>query len=160
MGQNLGMIEVDSPLGPLCVAASDSGVIAVDFGKPGLTSNEPPASGRADAIEQQAAKELTEYFAGHRRTFEVPVDLRGTSFQGQVWAVLQSLEFGETITYAEQARRLGKPKATRAVGSANGKNPVPIIVPCHRVVASGGGLGGYAGGLDRKQALLRMESSP
>ena len=103
-----------------------------------------------------AAAQLCAYGVGERKVFELALDLRGTAFQRAAWTVLQGIPFGETITYGEQAKRMGKPRASRAVGSANGRNPVPIVVPCHRVVASSG-LGGFSGGLDRKVALLAME---
>ena len=111
----------------------------------------------AGAIVRQAEQELREYFAGRRRTFTVKLDLEGTEFQRKAWQAMRKIPFGETISYGDQARKVGKPKAFRAVGSANGKNPIPIIVPCHRVLASDGSLGGYSLGLSMKRRLLALE---
>ncbi|MEY2762961.1 MAG: methylated-DNA--protein-cysteine methyltransferase [Actinomycetota bacterium] len=111
----------------------------------------------AGAIVRQAEQELREYFAGRRRTFTVKLDLEGTEFQRKAWQAMRKIPFGETISYGDQARKVGKPKAYRAVGSANGKNPIPIIVPCHRVLASDGSLGGYSLGLSMKRRLLALE---
>ncbi len=111
----------------------------------------------AGAIVRHAEQELREYFAGRRRTFTVKLDLEGTEFQRKAWQAMRKIPFGETISYGDQARKVGKPKAYRAVGSANGKNPIPIIVPCHRVLASDGSLGGYSLGLSMKRRLLALE---
>ncbi len=105
---------------------------------------------------KDAANQLEEYFAGERTTFDIPMEPAGTTFQKEVWAELSKIPYGETISYGELARRVGRPKGPRAVGQANGKNPIPIIVPCHRVLAANG-LGGYAGGLAMKRALLAVE---
>jgi methylated-DNA-[protein]-cysteine S-methyltransferase len=118
------------------------------------TAPYPADSPFPDVIEQLAG-----YFAGERTEFELPLALAGTAFQREVWAGLQRIPFGETMTYGELAEHIGKPGAARAVGLANGRNPIGIIVPCHRVVGSGGGLTGYGGGLDRKQHLLDLERS-
>ena len=109
-------------------------------------------------VLEQAALQLEEYFAGRRTAFDVPMALEGTPFQRQVWDELTRIPYGGTITYGELARRVGRPNGPRAVGQANGRNPIPIIVPCHRVVA-GNGLGGYAGGLPLKRALLAVEGA-
>ena len=106
-----------------------------------------------------AVAQLGEYFAGRRRRFDVPVQLHGTRFQESVWLELAEIPFGETVSYAELANMVGHPNAYRAVGQANGANPIPIILPCHRVVASGGGLGGYGGGLSMKRQLLALEGA-
>ena len=113
--------------------------------------------GKAGVIVRQAEKELREYFSGRRRRFTVKLDLDGTEFQREAWGAMRKIPFGSTISYGDQARSIGKPKAFRAVGSANGKNPVPIIVPCHRVLASDGSLGGYSLGLPMKRRLLALE---
>ena len=110
------------------------------------------------AVLQQAVEQLQAYFAGTRRTFDLALDVRGTPFQQAVWGQLQEIPYGETRSYAQIAAALGRPLASRAVGQANGANPLPIFVPCHRVVQSDGSLGGYGGGLALKQALLRLES--
>lgn len=106
---------------------------------------------------QRLEHQLGQYFAGHRQTFDIPLLLQGTAFQRLAWQELQRIEYGQTIGYAEQASRIGKPTAVRAVANANGKNPISIIVPCHRVVRSDGSLGGYTGGIDKKQVLLTIE---
>ena len=111
----------------------------------------------ADAVLAAAVEQLREYFAGERREFDLPLDPVGTAFQQQAWHVLRTIPFGHTITYGEQARRLGDARKSRAVGAANGRNPISIVVPCHRVVGSTGRLTGFAGGLDVKQWLLRHE---
>jgi methylated-DNA-[protein]-cysteine S-methyltransferase len=106
-----------------------------------------------------AAAQLDEYFAGERRDFDLELDLRGTEFQRAVWDELLRIPYGETMSYGELARRLGRPERVRAVGAANGRNPVAIVVPCHRVIGADGSLTGYGGGLDRKRALLAVEGS-
>ena len=142
-------------LGVLRVTASDDGVVAVDrITRASARRGSPAAQRHVD----RAVRELREYFAGKRRVFTVPLDLRGTPFQLRAWAAMRKIPFGRTISYAMQARTIRAPKAVRAVGSANGANPIPIIVPCHRVVASNGGLGGYALGLAMKEWLLAHES--
>lgn len=142
---------IDSPLGLLTLRAEDGALTAILFGdqRTGL-----PGS---DQILDQAEAELKEYFAGERKEFAVPVRLTGTEFQKKVWAALAEIPYGETATYGEIAARIGKPKACRAVGTANHHNPVPIIVPCHRVIGAGGSLTGYGGGLEVKAYLLTLE---
>jgi methylated-DNA-[protein]-cysteine S-methyltransferase len=110
-------------------------------------------------ILARAVKQLKEYFSGKRTQFDLPLDVAGTEFQMRVWAELQKIPFGKTTSYGDLARKLGKEKAFRAVGTANGKNPVSIIVPCHRVIAADGALGGYSGGLGVKKRLLELERS-
>lgn len=105
----------------------------------------------------EAKLQLEEYFAGDRREFDLPLAARGTEFQHRVWAELRRIPFGETISYGELATRIGKPTASRAVGAANGRNPLPVVVPCHRVIGSDGRLTGFGGGLPTKQALLDLE---
>jgi methylated-DNA-[protein]-cysteine S-methyltransferase len=105
----------------------------------------------------QTERQLAEYFAHQRQQFDLPLDPLGTAFQKQVWQQLAQIPFGETLSYGELAKRLGSPTASRAVGAANGRNPISIVVPCHRVIATNGGLTGYAGGVDRKQWLLQHE---
>ena len=152
---------IDSPIGPLTLIASDAGLRAVLW--------PDDAEGRVrideDLIEQPdhpvlaaAAEQLGEYFAGHRTEFDLPLDLRGTDFQQQVWRSLADIPYGQTTTYAEQADRIGRPRAIRAVGSANGRNPVSIVLPCHRVVGADGSLTGFAGGLEAKRFLLDLEA--
>jgi methylated-DNA-[protein]-cysteine S-methyltransferase len=111
-----------------------------------------------EPVLREAARQLGEYFRGERRDFQLPLDLKGTRFQQEVWHALLRIPYAQTRSYADLAREIGSPNSARAVGSANGANPVAIIVPCHRVVASGGGLGGYSAGLDVKRRLLALES--
>ena len=106
----------------------------------------------------RAKKELKEYFAGKRKKFTLPLDPEGTPFQKNCWKVLRAIPYGMTISYSEQAKRLGSPRAMRAVGEANGANPIPIIIPCHRVIGKNGALGGYAGGARKKKLLLALET--
>ena len=113
---------------------------------------------RDPAAFAEVIRQLTEYFVGQRSVFNLDLAPRGTEFQQRVWRALDSVRYGTTISYAELARRVGKPAAARAVGSANGRNPIGIIVPCHRVIAADGTLGGYGGGLERKRWLLRLEA--
>jgi methylated-DNA-[protein]-cysteine S-methyltransferase len=111
-------------------------------------------------VLQRAVTQLDEYFAGRRTAFDLPLALHGTPFQRTVWSAIAQVPFGETITYAELAHRCGRPSAVRAAGAATGRNPLCIVIPCHRIVGSGGDLTGYAGGLDRKRALLALEAQP
>ena len=121
----------------------------------------PPRAARlsADAVLAAARRQLDEYFAGRRRTFVLPLSVIGTEFECRVWEALSGVAYGATVTYGQLARSIGKPGAARAVGAALGRNPLAVVVPCHRVVAAGGGLGGFAGGLVRKRVLLDGESS-
>ncbi len=105
----------------------------------------------------ESVRQLREYFAGRRKDFDLPLAPEGTDFQRKVWRKLQEIPYGETISYGELAKRVGNPKASRAVGSANGKNRIPIVIPCHRVIAGDGGLGGFGGGLTTKEKLLALE---
>ena len=147
---------VDSPVGALALSASTAGLVSIEVG--GVASatgndGDPAAMRILDDVERQ----LREYFDGSRTEFDVPLDLRGTDFQLGAWRALCRIPYGTTVSYADQAAMIGSPRATRAVGSANGRNPIPIIVPCHRVVARDGSLGGYSLGLDMKRALLALE---
>ncbi|MBB5956438.1 methylated-DNA-[protein]-cysteine S-methyltransferase [Saccharothrix tamanrassetensis] len=149
---------VDSPVGPLTLVATDgvlSGLYMTDQRyRPAQDSFGPvDASLFGDVVVQ-----LEEYFAGTRTQFDLPLDLLGTPFQRAVWTALCSIPYGETVSYGELAAALGRPTAARAVGMANGRNPIGIIVPCHRVVGSSGGLTGYGGGIDRKRQLLDFEA--
>ena len=153
---------IPSPIGAIRLEASTLGVRSLTIGvseAPGavnpLNGSDPPP--KAELVLDLAQAQLERYFEGGRTAFTVALDPDGTPWQRRVWQALRAIRFGEAVTYGELAARLGKPGASRAVGAANGANPVPIIVPCHRVIASGGGLGGYTGGLDRKRWLLRHE---
>jgi len=148
-------LPLDTPIGRV-VLESDGDVLIGLWLPQERRHARQDATGHVPAVLAQAAQELEEYFAGSRTGFDVPLELDGTPFQREVWDELTRIGYGETITYGELARRVGRPRGPRAVGQANGRNPVPIIVPCHRVVASGG-IGGYGGGLKVKRALLALE---
>lgn len=157
---SLAFIHLDSPVGKLKLVASSEGMVAV------LWQNDRPMRVRLGEMTEnpnhpilrQATAQLSEYFAGRRTSFEISLDLRGTPFQQEVWGALLAIPYGETRSYLDLARKLGNPNATRAVGAANGRNPISIIVPCHRVIGSSGKLTGFAGGLDVKERLLQLES--
>ena len=141
----------DTPIGPMRLEAGPEGLTAVAFMDDGApTAPDGP-------VLKEASRQLAEYFRGERRSFDVPLHPVGTDFQRRVWQALREIPFGETRTYSEIARELGRPGAARAVGMANHRNPLPIFIPCHRVVGANGALTGYAGGLDRKRALLALE---
>jgi methylated-DNA-[protein]-cysteine S-methyltransferase len=148
---------VDTPIGPLTLVASVDALREVRF--PNARSP-GPTDGPADpghAVLAQAVRELAEYFAGERTDFDVVLDPRGSAFQRQIWRGLATIPYGETVSYGEQARRLGHAGKARAVGAANGRNPLPVILPCHRVVGSDGSLTGFGGGLPTKAWLLHHE---
>jgi len=154
------MIElsrVDSPLGPITFAAGPRGLCALSLGG---RMPELPAPARDGKPPREIAAALEAYFAGDLRAIDtLEVDPQGTAFQRRVWAALRTIPAGTTWSYAELARVVGQPTATRAVGAANGRNPIALVVPCHRVIASDGTLGGYGGGLEMKRWLLRHERS-
>lgn len=147
--------ELETPVGRLQVEEQDGAITAIHFG------DDLDSSARDDEqpLLVEAVKQLRQYFAGDRRVFELPLELRGSQFQQRVWAALQDIPFGETRSYVDIAEAIEKPGASRAVGSANGANPLPVIIPCHRVIAADGSLGGYSGGLSIKQQLLEIEGS-
>ena len=149
--------QIASPLGPLLLAGDDSGLRHVIF----ISEDQPP---RPDPTWRKDTASLTEtirqlqaYFAGELETFNLPLATEGTPFQMKVWQALRDIPYGHTISYGELARRIGNPKASRAVGLANGSNPIPIVIPCHRVIGSNGKLTGYGGGLPIKEKLLALE---
>jgi methylated-DNA-[protein]-cysteine S-methyltransferase len=148
-------VTMNSPAGSCRIFASDQGVTQIDF----LEGNDTFGDEETDhPILLQAVRELKEYYAGTRKKFDVPLDLRiGTAFQREAWDKLREIPYGTTLSYGEQAKAMGRPKAVRAVGGANGKNPIPVIIPCHRVVSSLGKLHGFSGGLDLKRYLLSVE---
>jgi methylated-DNA-[protein]-cysteine S-methyltransferase len=151
---------IDSPVGPLLLGANEAGVCLIEFheSKHRLPRSPDWREGESELIERARAQ-LGEYFAGTRRTFDLPLAPRGTEFQRAVWHALAAIPYGETISYAQLATRVGKPAATRAVGAANGRNPLPIVLPCHRVIGANGSLTGFGGGLPTKQFLLRLEGA-
>jgi len=151
---------IESPIGPLRLIATEAALVAVlwpEERQGRVKFPAEPVDGDNDVLAQ-AARELREYFSGDRRSFDVPIELRGTEFQQQVWRSLPEIAYGETSTYGKQAEVIGRPNAVRAVGSANGRNPLSIILPCHRIVGANGKLAGFAGGLDTKRWLLDHES--
>lgn len=160
--QPLRMATVASPVGELRVVVSDRGLRAVlwpdDDGR--VPFQDPqPVDVDGDPVARDVVTQIGEYFAGTRTEFDLPLDLVGTEFQVQAWHALARIPYGETRTYAQQAAAIGRPTAVRAIGAANGRNPVSIVVPCHRVVGADGSLTGFAGGLDAKRFLLAHEQA-
>jgi methylated-DNA-[protein]-cysteine S-methyltransferase len=151
--------SMDSPIGPLTLTAVDGVLTGVHMHNQRHAPKLPAGCERDDAGLAHVVRQLDAYFAGTLTDFDVPMEMRGTDFQRRVWAGLCEIPYGETISYGELARRVGSPNASRAVGLANGRNPVAIIVPCHRVIGADGSLTGYGGGLDRKVWLLEHEAA-
>ena len=150
---------VDSPIGELTVVAEDGALVGL-YMTGHRPAPDPESFGeRVDDALPAATAQLAEYFAGERTAFDLPLAPHGTAFQQAVWAALRDIPYGETRSYGELAAALGRPGASRAVGLANGRNPISIVVPCHRVVGAGGKLTGYAGGMERKSWLLALELS-
>ena len=151
---------LDSPVGPLLLAAGDDGLRLIEFGDPRHPTT-PDADCREgdNAVLRSTRAQLREYFAGARRGFDLPLAPRGTAFQRRVWNALTAIPYGSTTSYGEIARRIGAPDAVRAVGAANGRNPLPIVVPCHRVIGADGSLTGFGGGLPAKRFLLGLEGA-
>jgi methylated-DNA-[protein]-cysteine S-methyltransferase len=148
---------MDSPIGPLTLVGVDGALTGVYMDRQRYRPADETFGDRDHAPFADAITQLGDYFAGRLREFDLPLALAGTAFQRQVWHLLMSIPYGRTVTYGELARRLGRPSAARAVGLANGHNPISVIVPCHRVVGATGDLTGYGGGLDRKRHLLDFE---
>lgn len=159
MKKNYSSKRMDSPVGKIELVASDKGLAAI------LWENDNPDRVRLEKILEdkdhpillEAEEQLKEYFEGKRQTFSLDLDFAGTDFQKKVWEALLTIPFGETRTYGQIARQIGNPKAVRAVGAANSKNPISIIAPCHRVIGASGKLTGFAGGLENKALLLNLE---
>lgn len=149
---------LDTPIGELLLAGDDEALSLIGFPKGSMRREPEPDWIFNEQPLANACQQLQEYFAGERREFDLPLQLDGTEFQVSVLEALQEIPYGETASYGEIAKRIGRPKAVRAVGAANGRNPVPIVVPCHRVIGSTGDLTGFGGGLDTKEALLRLEA--
>jgi methylated-DNA-[protein]-cysteine S-methyltransferase len=148
---------MESPVGWLLLAGDEEGLRLIGFAE-GKNPPKPESDWRYHTeLLQRAVGQLTDYFAGNLRRFDLPLQLRGTPFQLEVWRALQDIPYGQTISYGELARRVGNPKGSRAVGLANGSNPIPIVVPCHRVIGSNGKLTGYGGGICNKETLLELE---
>ncbi|MDP5277605.1 methylated-DNA--[protein]-cysteine S-methyltransferase [Sphingomonas sp. DG1-23] len=150
---------VPSPVGTLTLVASDAGLIAIlwENDRPGRVKLRDREEAPEHPVLVETARQLDEYFAGKRTSFNVPLDFRGTDFQKSVWAALLTIPFGETRSYGAIARQIGRPSASRAVGAANGRNPISIVAPCHRVIGGNGALTGFAGGLAAKELLLGIE---
>ena len=144
---------IDTPIGFIEVKASDNGLVSIAF----VEAMDEDC--RSNQHTNEAIQQLTEYFDGKRKQFNLHLDAKGTEFQDTVWRALVDVPYGETTSYAEIAKRIGRPKAMRAVGAANGRNPLAIVVPCHRIIGSSGKLVGYASGLERKTFLLNLENS-
>ena len=166
--RELLITRIETPIGTMVAAAIEDGIAVLDFADRRATrtalSNAShrlratPTIARNEHLDELAGQ-LADYFAGTRTTFDLPLARRGTAFEESVWSWLQTIPSGETRTYAEGAAEVGRPRAVRAIGRANGRNPVAIVVPCHRVIGSDGDLTGYGGGLWRKRALLNLEAS-
>ena len=144
------LFHLESPIGPLTLTEEDGALIRLDFGKKGQAGPETP-------LLAEARNQLEQYFSGSLRRFTLPLQPKGTPFQQKVWAALLQIPWGETRTYCQVAAMIGQPKACRAVGMANNRNPLPIFIPCHRVIGANGQLTGYAGGLSAKERLLALE---
>jgi methylated-DNA-[protein]-cysteine S-methyltransferase len=161
MSMNNAYKVISSPVGELKLVASDKGLVAI------LWENGSPKRMKLGALVEnsdhpvllETERQLQEYFQGKRKLFSLKLHFTGTKFQNDVWEALRAIPFGETRTYGELARQLGNPRATRAVGAANGRNPIPIVVPCHRVIGASGKLTGFGGGLKNKAHLLELESN-
>lgn len=150
---------IDSPIGPITLVAQGDALVEVRFANAPSVDGDEVRPADDHPVLQQAASQLGEYFDGRRTEFDVPIDPRGTAFQLAAWDALRTIGYGETVSYGEQAKRLGDAGKARAVGAANGRNPIPIIVPCHRVIGSNGHLTGFGGGVESKAWLLDHERS-
>ena len=150
---------LQTPVGRLLLAGDDQGLRQVDFQDGPHPAKPEPAWRENEKPFREVIKQLQEYFVGQRRSFDLPLAPQGTEFQLKVWRALRGIPYGKTWSYGELAKRIGRPKAPRAVGAANGRNPLPIVVPCHRVIGANGALTGFGGGLKIKQQLLELEHS-
>lgn len=148
----------DTPIGELLLAGDSNALSMIGFPKGAMRRDPEPRWIYSEEPFEKVRGQLSEYFEGRRKTFDVPLDLSGTEFQIQVLQALQDIPYGETASYGAIAKQIGRPRAVRAVGAANGRNPIPIIIPCHRVIGKSGDLTGFGGGLDTKAALLRLEA--
>jgi methylated-DNA-[protein]-cysteine S-methyltransferase len=150
---------IDSPIGRLLLGTDGEALVRIDMDVPDRPPRDvenwtcDPAAGPLSEV----ARQLEEYFTGRRRVFDLPIRMEGTEFQRRAWRMLMEIPYGQTRSYGEQAKRIGNPNASRAVGLANGRNPIPIVVPCHRVIGADGSLTGFGGGIERKRWLLAHE---
>ena len=151
--------RIDSPIGPLMLAADENGLRHIEFRDNRHPADRSDWHGGDNEILNAAEAQLREYFDGERRDFDLPLAPQGTDFQRVVWQELARIPYGVTISYAQLAQRVGNASAMRAVGAANGRNPLPIVLPCHRVIGADGSLTGFGGGLPTKQFLLRLEGA-
>ncbi|MXV38540.1 methylated-DNA--[protein]-cysteine S-methyltransferase [Flavobacteriaceae bacterium Ap0902] len=166
MPETLYKSEIDSPLGRMDIYASTKGIRYLNYSDShkirfilkALAQETLEIQESENEHIRLAKKQLQDYFEGKRQKFDIPLDMRGTEFQISVWESLLEIPFGKTISYLEQAKSIGNPKAVRAVANANGRNPISIIVPCHRVIGANGQLTGYAGGINRKKFLINLEN--
>ncbi len=152
MNTNTFTAVYQAPIGTMVIISNGDAIIEIDH-----INHEEPITENPDKLCEQATKQLDEYFSGSRTAFDLPLSSKGTPFQEAAWLALQTIPYGETISYGEQAKRMENPKAVRAVGGANGKNPFSIVIPCHRVIGANGTLTGYTGGMSRKEWLLNFE---
>ena len=151
--------RIESPAGPLVIAADDTGLRHIEFYQNRHPADRADWRGGDNDVLQATEAQLDEYFAGARTLFDLPLAPHGTAFQRDVWQELARIPYGETISYVQLAQRVGKPTASRAVGAANGRNPLPIVLPCHRVIGADGAMTGFGGGLPMKEFLLRLEGA-
>lgn len=151
--------RIDSPVGPLMLAADEAGLRHVEFRDNRHPADHADWHGGENDVLRATEAQLREYFDGQRRDFDLPLAPQGTDFQLQVWLELARIPYGATISYAQLAQRIGNPSGTRAVGAANGRNPLPIVLPCHRVIGADGSMTGFGGGLPTKEFLLRLEGA-
>lgn len=147
----MARLHIDSPIGPLTLVEERGYLVQLDFGTHGVVESE------TSPVLEEAVRQLNGYFKGERRAFDLPLNPRGTEFQRKVWQALCTIDYGATISYKQLAESVGSPKAYRAVGNANSRNPIPVIIPCHRVIGADGKLVGYGGGVTIKACLLDME---
>jgi methylated-DNA-[protein]-cysteine S-methyltransferase len=153
--------RIDSPVGALTLVASDRHLVAIAWQEEGEDAPfDAMPETTPNPVLDETERQLRTYFAGERQDFDLPLDFRGTDFQRRVWHALLTIPFGETRSYRDIATQLGRPSATRAVGAANGRNPIPIVAPCHRVIGANGSLTGFGGGLENKAFLLDLEGAP
>ena len=158
MNRSTYFAQVGSPVGPLTLVAEGDELIGLYFANAPLAATPPAGWVHDDRRLRRAAAQLAEYFAGLRTTFDLPLAPRGTAFQRSVWNALSAIPYGETASYGELARAIGQPAASRAVGAANGRNPLAIVIPCHRVIGADGSMTGYGGEISRKRVLLALEA--
>lgn len=149
--------KISSPIGELLAVADDDAIVALRFAAEGCRVES--GWSRGSSLLAEAGRQLEQYFRGQRTRFELPLNPAGTEFQQSVWTALQRIPYGKTVSYSDVAQRIGRPRAVRAVGAANGANPIPIVIPCHRVIGKNGSLTGFAAGLSIKQRLLVLEGT-